>query len=302
MKLGFALPTFGPMAGPDALTRAAQRAEVLGYHSAWVADRLLAPVAPRSPYPATADGVLPEYFKRSMDPVEALTFAAAHTRRITLGTSVLNMPFYNPVVLARRLATLDVLSGGRLRVGLGQAWSVDELEAVGVDPKARGSRADEFVAVLKAMWGPDPVEFRGRHFRVARSIVGLKPVQAHPPLYLAAYVKAALRRAATLADGWLPSGVPLPALGQMVIQLRTLAREAGRGPERLEIIYLTGAEVTDAALDETKRGLLSGSAAQVRGDLGRLRDAGVTEVITWGGGATIDAFLAGLERFREAAG
>jgi probable F420-dependent oxidoreductase len=303
MRLGFALPTLGPMAGPDALARSAQRAEALGYHSAWVADRLLAPVAPRSPYPATADGALPEYFKRSMDPVEALTFAAAHTRRITLGTSVLNMPFYNPVVLARRLATLDVLSGGRLRVGLGQAWSVDELEAVGADPKARGERADEFIRVLKAMWGPDPVEFQGRHFRVARSIVGLKPIQApHPPLYLAAYVPPALRRAATLADGWLPSGVPLAPLGQMVIQLRTLAREAGRDPARLEVVYLTGAQVTDAALGDAKRGLLSGSAAQIRGDLARLGDAGVTEVIAWTGAATLDGFLAGLERFREAAG
>jgi probable F420-dependent oxidoreductase len=304
MKIGCALPTLGALAGPDALRRAAKRAEALGYDSAWVADRLLAPVAPRSPYPATPDGVLPEYFKRSMDPVEALTFAAAHTRRITLGTSVLNMPFYNPVVLARRLATLDVLSGGRLRVGLGQAWSVDELEAVGAHPRERASRADEFIAVLKALWGPDPVAFDGRHFRVARSIVGLKPIQTpHPPLYLAAYVPAALRRAATLADGWLPTGIPLPALGQMVEQLRTLAREAGRDPARLEVIYLVGgAQVTPAALDDARRGLLAGSVAQVRGDLGRLADAGVTEVIVWSGGATIDTFLEGLERFREAAG
>ena len=303
MRLGCALPTFGPLAGPDALTRAADRAEALGFHSLWAADRLLFPVAPRTPYPASADGVLPEYFKRSMDPVEALTFAAAHTRRITLGTSVLNMPFYHPVVLARRLATLDVLSGGRLRVGLGQAWSADELEAVGADPKARAARADEFIQVLKALWGPDPVEFQGRHFRVARSTVGLKPVQApHPPLYLAAYVPAALRRAAALADGWLPSGLPPQAVGKMVIQLRTLAREAGRDPARLEVIYLTGAQVTEAPLDDDKRSPLSGSAAQVRGDLGRLRDAGVTEVIAWTGGATIDGFLAGLDRFREAAG
>jgi probable F420-dependent oxidoreductase len=304
MKLGCGLPTLGSLAGPDAIMRAAQRAEALGYHSAWVADRLLAPVAPRSPYPATPDGVLPEYFKRSMDPVEALTFAAAHTRRLTLGTSVLNMPFYNPVVLARRLATLDVLSGGRLRVGLGQAWSVDELEAVGVDPKVRASRADEFIAVLKAMWAPDPVAFQGRHFRVARSVVGLKPVQApHPPLYLAAYVAPALRRAATVSDGWLPSGVPLPAIPKMVGQLHALAREAGRDPARLEVIYLAGgAQLTATELDEAKRGLLTGSVAQVRGDLGRLADAGVTEVIVWSGGATVDAYLAGLERFREAAG
>jgi alkanesulfonate monooxygenase SsuD/methylene tetrahydromethanopterin reductase-like flavin-dependent oxidoreductase (luciferase family) len=213
------------------------------------------------------------------------------------------MPFYHPVVLARRLATLDVLSAGRLRVGLGQAWSADELEAVGADPKARAERADEFIGVLKALWGPDPVAFQGRHFRVAPSIVGLKPVQTpHPPLYLAAYVAAALRRAAALADGWLPSSLPLPAVGQMVTQLRALAREAGRDPARLEVIYLTGVEVTDGPLDDARRGLLSGSAAQVRGDLARLRDVGVTEVIAWTRAATLDGFLTGLERVREAAG
>ena len=285
------------------LTRTAQRAEALDYHSLWVADRLLYPLAPRTPYPATPDGSLPEYFKRCLDPVEALTFAAAHTRRITLGTSVLNMPFYNPVVLARRLATLDLLSGGRARVGLGQAWSADELEAVGADPKARASRADEFIGVLKAMWGPDPVEFQGRHFRVARSIVGLKPVQRpHPPVYLAAFVAPALRRAASVADGWLPSSLPIAALAKMVPQLHALARQAGRDPGRLEVIYLTGAQLTSAPLDEAKRAALCGSAAQVRADVGRLADVGVTEVIGWSGGETLEGLLAGLERFREAAG
>jgi probable F420-dependent oxidoreductase len=303
MRFGCVLPTLGPLSVPDALMRTAQRAEALDYHSLWVADRLLYPLAPRTPYPATPDGSLPEYFKRCMDPVEALTFAAAHTRRITLGTSVLNMPFYNPVVLARRLATLDVLSGGRARVGLGQAWSADELEAVGADPKARASRADEFIQVLKTMWGPDPVEFRGRHFRVARSIVGLKPVQSpHPPVYLAAFVEPALRRAARLGDGWLPSSVPIAALGQMVPQLHAFAREAGRDPSRLEVIYMTGAQVTSAPLDEAKRSALCGSAAQVRADIGRLRDAGVTEVIGWSGGQTVDDMLGSLERFRETVG
>jgi probable F420-dependent oxidoreductase len=297
------LPTFGPLGGPDALARAAERAEALDYHSLWVADRLLYPLAPRTPYPASADGVLPEYFKRCLDPVEALTFVAAHTRRITLGTSVLNMPFYNPVVLARRLATLDLLSGGRLRVGLGQAWSADELEAVGADPKARAERADEFIQVLKTLWGPDPVEFHGRHFRVARSIVGLKPVQRpHPPIYLAAYVPPALRRAATVSDGWLPSSLPVPALGQMIPRLHAFAREAGRDPGRLEVIYLAGTYLTDSPLDDVKRGVLAGSAAQVRADVGRLRDVGVTEIITWSGGGSIAALLGGLERVREVVG
>ena len=303
MRFGCVLPTLGALGGPDALVRTAQRAEALDYHSAWVADRLLYPLAPRTPYPATPDGSLPEYFKRCMDPVEGLTFAAAHTRRITLGTSVLNMPFYNPVILARRLATLDLLSAGRLRVGLGQAWSADELEAVGADPKARASRADEFIRVLKAMWGPDPVEFQGQHFRVARSIVGLKPVQRpHPPIYLAGFVAPALRRAASIADGWIPSTLPLAAITQMLPRLQAFAREAGRDPARLEVVYMAGSQITSAPLDEAKRGALSGSAAQVRADVARLRDAGVTEVIGWSSGATVEASLTALERFREAAG
>jgi probable F420-dependent oxidoreductase len=303
MKLGCVLPTLGPLGGPDSLTRVAQGAEALGYDSLWAADRLLFPLAPRTPYPATADGSLPDYFKRCLDPVEALTFAAAHTRRITLGTSVLEIPFYNPVVLARRLATLDLLSGGRLRVGLGQAWSADELEAVGADPKVRASRADEFIQVLKTMWGPDPVEFQGQHFRVARSIVGLKPVQRpHPPLYLAAYVPPALRRAAIVADGWLPSTMPIAAVGQMVPQFHAFARQAGRDPARLEVVYMGASQLTSGPLDEAKRGLLFGSAAQLRADVGRLRDIGVTEVIGWSGGETVDATLTSLKRFREAVG
>ena len=257
--------------------RAAQRAEALGYHSA-LGGRPAAVRrsrrARRTRPPPT--GSLPEYFKRSMDPVEALTFAAAHTRRITLGTSVLNMPFYNPVVLARRLATLDVLSGGRLRVGLGQAWSADELEAVGADPKARASRADEFIAVLKAMWGPDPVEFQGRHFRVARSIVGLKPVQApHPPLYLAAYVAPALRRAATVcrrlaalgraAPGYRPDGGPAPC-----------ARPPGGPRPGAPRGHLHGGRRPGDG-DAARRSQARPShrqRAQVRGDLGRLARRG----------------------------
>ena len=300
MRFGCMLPTLGPLGGPDALIRTAQRAEALDYHSVWVADRLLYPLAPRTPYPATPDGSLPDYFKRCLDPVEALTFVAGPTRRITLGTSILNMPFYNPVVLARRLATLDLLSGGRLRVGLGQAWSADELEAAGADPKARSARGDEFIPVLKAMWGPDPVEFQGQHFRVARSIVGLKPIQRpYPRIYLAAYVLPALRRAASVADGWLASSLPIAAIDQMVPQLQALVRQAGRDPGGFEMIYMAGSQITGGPLDEAKRTPLCGSAAQVRADVSRLRDAGFTEIIGWAGGDTVDAMLANVERFRE---
>ena len=126
MKLGFNLPQLGPAATPEAMVRAAKRAEELGYDSLWVTDRVLFPVEPQTPYMGSPDGSLPEAYKIVLDPLESLTYVAAHTTRIALGTSILDLPYYNPVMLARRLTTLDVLSGGRLRLGLGLGWSKDE--------------------------------------------------------------------------------------------------------------------------------------------------------------------------------
>ena len=219
---------------------------------------------------------------------------AAHTRRIGLGTSVLNMPFYNPVKLARRLATLDALAARRLRVGLGQAWSADELEAAGAPPGERGSRADEFLGAVKVMWGDDPVEFRGKHFRVAPSFVGLKPVQTpHPPRYLVTDVPAALRRAAVMADGWLPSMVPPDALGQMLPQFPEIARAAGQDPARLDVIHMSTMKVDPPSTTEARHGFLSESARQVGDDVRRLRELGVTELLWMGFDAgTLDEDLA----------
>src|SRR4051812_45555414 len=196
MHVGTFLPHMGTASSPELLVRSAQHAEALGYHSLWVAERLLYPLAPRNPYPGMPEGsLLPDYYRQVFQPIESLTFVAAVTKTIRLGTSVLNMPYHNPAVLARRLATLDVLSGGRLSVGLGQAWSIDELEAAGAAPGNRGERADEFVSVLRTMWGPDPVEHHGKYFQVAKPIIAPKPAQQPaPPLYMAAYAPAALNR------------------------------------------------------------------------------------------------------------
>src|SRR5512136_2241880 len=187
MRFGFALPQIGSPAGPAALVRVAKRAEDLGFDSLWVLDRILWPVNPRAPYPL-GDGSLPVQYKNVLDPVETLTFAAARTSRIALATGVLNLPWYNPVLLARRLATLDILSRGRLRVGFGMGWSRDEYEAVGAPWSQRGKRADEIIQALKAIWTTDPVEFRGKYYQIPKSFIGLKPVQKpHPPIYMAAY-------------------------------------------------------------------------------------------------------------------
>jgi len=158
-------------------------------------------VNPQTPYVGSSDGSYPEQFKTVLDPIETLTWAAAHTSKIAIGTSVLNMPYYNPVLLARRLTTLDIFSGGRVRVGLGLGWSKDEFDAVGRPMKELGKRADEFIAVLKAIWTTDPAEFHGEVYTLPRSIIQPKPVQKpHPPIYLAAFSPAALRRGPRMRD------------------------------------------------------------------------------------------------------
>jgi alkanesulfonate monooxygenase SsuD/methylene tetrahydromethanopterin reductase-like flavin-dependent oxidoreductase (luciferase family) len=138
VRLGFTVPHMGALAGPDSLAQVARRAEEVGFDGLWVAERSLYPLEPAAPYPA--GDVLPEAFKTNLDPLDALTYVAAQTTRIGLGTSIINLPWYSPVLLARRLTTLDVLSNGRLRVGLGLGWSPDEYEAAGV-PWERRLRA-----------------------------------------------------------------------------------------------------------------------------------------------------------------
>ena len=194
MKIGVSVPNIGPVATPEAVKTVAQRAEALGYHSLWTVERLLWPVNPKLPYPVTPDGSLPEEYKYTLDPLDALTFAAAVTSKIRLGTSVLDMPYYNPILLARRLSTIDVLSKGRLIVGLGLGWSPDEMEAAGADMKVRGARADEFIQVLKTIWTTDPAEFHGKFFSLPKSHISAKPVQKpHPPVFIAAFYWGLIR-------------------------------------------------------------------------------------------------------------
>ena len=237
IKLGFAVPQFGPDAGPDALLEVAQLAEELGYDSLWVIERLLYPLNPKAPYPATADGSLPVAYRRSLDPLAILAYLAAATSRVRIGTSIINLPYHNPVLLARELTTIDVLSDGRLDIGFGVGWSPDEFEAVGVTMRDRGRRAEEALQVLEAIWRDNPVEFEGRYFRVPESFFDLKPVQKpRPPIYMAAYTPVTMNRVARLADGWIPSGVPLGAMEQMFAAIKQGAAEAGRDPNGLELI------------------------------------------------------------------
>jgi probable F420-dependent oxidoreductase len=303
MRAGFMLPSIGPLASPSMVVRVAQQAEELGYDSLWVTERLLYPLKPQTPYPGSPDGSLPEQYKRNFDPVETLVFVAAHTSRIALGTSVLDMPYYNPVMLARRLTTLDVLSGGRLRVGLGQGWSKDEYDAAGASFKGRGRRAEEFIQVLKAIWTTDPVEFHGRFFQVPRSIIQPKPVQKpHPPIYLAAYAPDALKRAATLADGWHPVGLPSDALRQMTSGLKSMAKAAGRDQDSVEVIVRANVTISERAAGD-QRWMFTGTLEEIAGDIKEVQELGADELIfdpTFSPDSqSEDRFIRNLERLRK---
>jgi probable F420-dependent oxidoreductase len=255
----------------------AKRAEVLGFDSLWVLDRLLWPVSPRAPYPI-GDGSLPVQYKSALDPVETLMFAAAHTSRIALATGVLNLPWYNPVLLARRLTTLDILSGGRLRAGFGIGWSPDEYEAAGATWQDRGKRADESIEVLKKIWTTDPVEFHGKHYRIAKSFIGAKPVQKpHPPIYMAAFTPSAMKRVAAAADAWLPVGIPLSGVGAMFDGIKKMAKEAGRDPSALELIVTAGVEIHKTPI-EKERMEFTGTIEQIGEDFAAARKLAAAEI------------------------
>jgi probable F420-dependent oxidoreductase len=218
-------------------------------------------------------------YKRVLDPLETLTFVAAHTHHIALGTSVLNLPWYPPVQLARRLTTLDVLSGGRLRVGFGMGWSLDEYEAAGASWQERGKRADELIDALKTIWTTDPVEFKGEYYRIPKSFIGPKPVQKpHPPIYMAAYTPPAMKRVAKEANGWFPVGIPLAAVGQMFEGIKGMAQQAGRDPAALELLVRANVEFSDTPVTKDRVDF-TGAIEQIAGDVAETRKLAAAEIV-----------------------
>jgi probable F420-dependent oxidoreductase len=279
VEIGVQLAQLGRLADASAVRRAALAAEQVGFSSVWVLDRLLAPVEPRSPYPGTEDGALPEGMATNLDPLGVLAFAAALTERVRLGASVLVAPFYRPVPLSRLLTTIDQLSGGRLVVGMGVGWSIDEYEAAGVPMPERGDRLDETLDVLDAVWSDGEAEYVGATVRIARTDVQPKPLQRpRPPVLLAAYTPAGLDRVARRADGWNPAGLPVAALAPMWAQVRDAAAAYGRDPAAMRLVVRANIVLTDAPIDG-ERLTYHGSVEQVAEDLRATDAAGADEVI-----------------------
>ncbi|MFN8148526.1 MAG: TIGR03619 family F420-dependent LLM class oxidoreductase [Candidatus Nanopelagicales bacterium] len=270
MRVGLGLPVSGTWATPDTLRHVAVAADERGFASLWTFQRLLHPV----------DEEWGAAYHSVLDPLTALGYAAAVTSRIRLGVAVVMAPYYAPIVLAKSLTTIDVLSDGRLDVGLGLGWSAQEFEAVGVPMEGRGARAEEFVAALKAIWTQDPVEHHGPLYDVPRSHVDPKPVQRpHPPLLLGGGAPAALRRVGRIADGWISSSrTDVTTIGEQVDLITGSAAEAGRDPSALRFVVRGVVRLTDEPTQGEARIPLQGTASQIRGDLDRLEEQGITEV------------------------
>jgi probable F420-dependent oxidoreductase len=283
MKVGILLPQSGDSATRDNILYIAKEAEKEGLDSVWVFERLLWPINPQTPYTVTPDGSLPAEYQNVLDPLETLTYLAGNTEKISLGTSVIDILFHNPVVLARRFATLDMLSNGRAIAGLGIGWSKDEYDVSGVPYKHRGERANEFLQLLKRIWTDEVVEFnKGKFYSIPSSKIGPKPVQKpHPPILLGGFSQNTFTRIVNYADGWLPvAGFgPLEQLEQAINGLREAARKANKDPSKIRVFAGTFPNVLDSSSSEKQRLPMTGTIDQIGTDIDKIKAMGVEHII-----------------------
>jgi probable F420-dependent oxidoreductase len=226
MKIGFSLLNNWGIEDVQALVGLAERAEELGFDSVWVHDHVF-----NVGHVFDRIGGRPYY-----EPLTLLSFVAGRTRRVRLGTSVLVLPYHNPIRLAKTAATLDVLSGGRLILGVGVGAIENEMEAMGTPFKERGAFTDEAIAVMRTLWSEDDPRFDGRYSRFAGMKFSPKPIQKPSvPIVIGGISRAAIRRAARLGDGWQPLGLSPEALGQGIEALREEAQATGRDVAKIPV-------------------------------------------------------------------
>ena len=311
VKFGQSLPTTGERATPENLRAVSQRAEDLGFDSLWVSDHLVIPHKIGSNYPYTHDGATPfsptgTYF----DSIGALTFVAGCTQRIRLCTNCLILPYRNPVIAAKQLSTLDVLSGGRLILGLGVGWMKEEFEYLGLDTyEQRGAVTDEYIQLYQELWTKEDPEFQGKYYQVSGAGFYPKPLQKpYPPFWVGGHSGPAMRRAAKYCDGWVPLGArPTPTSGGRTIlepdematrvaRMRTLTSQAGRPEDAVEIIFC-GAVAFDESASGPDRARLVGGNEQVADDLRKYRDAGVQHFLLGFSSQSVPELQEKMERF-----
>ena len=312
MRFGFNLPISGPMSAPETMARLAIEGEALGYDYLTVTDHLVLPDLSAPGYPYSESG---EFYgsgaSHRHEMLTAAAWVAARTSRIRIATAVLVVPHRPAVLAAKALATIDVLSGGRLIVGIGAGWLEPEFAAAVLTPFAeRGAVTDAYLDAFRALWTERRPRIDNPYVKVDGMVFEPKPVQTpHPPIWVGGEAGPSLRRAARIGDAWYPIGSnnkhlldTLPRLRAGIARVRKLTADAGRDPARMEVVYRVkryGTPVPPQASDGERR-LFSGDDADVLGDLRALRDIGVNALdfdFEWTGSA--DAALDEMRRLRE---
>lgn len=230
MKVGISLPCAGRIASAEAMYASARLAEQTGLDSLWSVDRLLGPLDVKSRYPYTPDGRSRRIATEDrLDPLISLAAMAGATSRIILGTGVINIPYRDPLNTAKMVATLDVLSGGRVIIGAGLGWMKEEFDALNVPYDERAARTEEYLAICKSLWTEEFPSYDGRFFRFSGIKFEPKPVQRpHPPVWIGGYSDPAIRRALRIGNGWHPSRLSTEQFEERMRAFRSAASQTER--------------------------------------------------------------------------
>ncbi len=311
MEFGFSLPGRGPLAQPDNLVKITVTAEQLRYASVFVTDHVVLPASmAKSVYPYSADGHFPGGAEQDyLEPLAMMAYLARATSRIRLGTSVLVVPYRHPLLTAKMLATVDLLSRGRVILGAGVGWLREEFEALGAPPfESRGAATDEALELMRRAWALNPVSFEGRHYSVRDVFALPKPVQKGGiPIWIGGHTDAAVRRAGRLGDGWHPIALRPPGnllpdeFATKVKLLHAAAREAGRDPAAIVLSLRVPMSVRPARAKPPAgdRPLFQGTPAEVAGDIRTYAALGVTHFVFDPTVQDMKDVLANMRRFAE---
>ena len=234
MKIGIFLFATDASADPAVL---AKRAEELGFASFWVPEHPIIPVKSASPYPGSRDGIIPDPYGRIMDPFVALARASATTTKIQLGTGICLIPERNPLLLAKEVATLDFLSGGRFLFGIGAGWLKEDTEIMGGDFAHRWTQTKDAVMAMKELWSKDEAEYQGKYYSFPKVRSFPKPVQKpHPPIFMGGSSEHVFRRVVEWGDGWMPVRFKKDEITAGRTILNELAKKAGRDPRSIQLL------------------------------------------------------------------